>query len=108
MGIVFILAIVVAGASALVWSYVLPSVTTTADQLDEVDLAIGSAAVSRAATSQAVVFAVSTASGTATNEDPDTGAYSVKHGVLRLRYTFDGCRRMLITGIVFCRNMGLR
>lgn len=62
------LAIVVAGASALVWSYVLPSVTTTATQLDEVDLAIGSAAVSRAATSQAVVFAVSTASGTATNE----------------------------------------
>ncbi len=68
LGIVFILAIVVASASALVWSYVLPNVTTTATQLDDVDLAIGSAAVSRAATSQAVVFAVSTASGTATNE----------------------------------------
>jgi signal transduction histidine kinase len=68
LGIVIILAIVVASASALVWSYVLPNITSTATQLDDVDLAIGSAAVSRAATSQAVVFAVSTASGTATNE----------------------------------------
>lgn len=68
MGVFITLAVVVAAATALVWSYVLPRVTENADQLDDVDLAIGSAAVSRAATAQAVVFAVSTASGTATNE----------------------------------------
>ena len=68
LGIVITLAVVVAGATALVWSYVMPRVTNTATRLDDVDLALGSAAVSQVATSQAVVFAVSTASGTATNE----------------------------------------
>jgi len=68
MGIVIALMVVVAAATALVWSSVMPRVTDTATQLDDVDLAVGSAAVTRAATSQAVVFAVSTASGTATDE----------------------------------------
>ncbi len=70
-GIIIALAVVVGAATSLVWSFVLPTVTQTANRLDDVDLAIGSAAVSRAATSQAVVFAVSVASGTATGEALD-------------------------------------
>jgi signal transduction histidine kinase len=68
LGVIISVTVVVVAATALVWSYVVPRVTETASQLDDVDLTIGSAAVSRAATSQAVVFAVSTASGTASEE----------------------------------------
>ena len=59
---------IVSLAVALVWTFAIPPVSDAAFQLDDADLAIGSAAVTRAAASQAVVFAVDNSNGAATDE----------------------------------------
>lgn len=56
---------IVALATAAAWSLAVNDLATTATELDETDLALGSAAVSRAASAQAVVFAVDHVNGTA-------------------------------------------
>lgn len=61
-------AAVIGLATAAAWSLAGRDLAATAMELDETDLTIGSAAVTRAATAQAVVFAVDNANGTVSNE----------------------------------------
>ncbi len=63
-----VFAAIVALATAAAWSLAVGDLATTATQLDETDLALGSAAVTRAATAQAVLVAVDNSNGTATDE----------------------------------------
>ncbi|MCP3975382.1 MAG: HAMP domain-containing histidine kinase [bacterium] len=60
-------AAIVAMATVTAGSLAVTDLAATATQLDETDLALGSAAVTRAAMAQAVVFAVDNANGTATD-----------------------------------------
>lgn len=63
-----IVAIFVGLVSVLSISLLVSPITEAAGELDDVDLALGSAAVTRAAVSQATVFAVAGSNGTATPE----------------------------------------
>lgn len=63
-----IISVIVALASALTWNFSTADLTDRASQLDQVDLTLGSAAVTRAATTQAVLVAVNNSNGAATDE----------------------------------------
>lgn len=63
-----VLAATVALGVAFTWSYAVPGVASAAGDLDEVDLALGSAAVVRGATGQAVLFAADVANMTSSRE----------------------------------------
>ena len=61
-------AVCVAAGTAIAWTMGVSGVASAAGELDEVDLALGSSAIARSATHQAVLFAVDEANGTADAE----------------------------------------
>ncbi len=85
IGGILLFACAVAVGVAVTWSYAVPGVASAAADLDEVDLALGSAALVRSSTGQAVVFAVDAANMTSSGAALDSAVASASKEIEALQ-----------------------